>query len=87
MVPLVLLEPDTCGLSMLLVLLVPTAGGSFTLVVCFLSFCPSYPATDLASLLPSCLHFLICVCFMVGQCCRVVVVVCVCLVFVVVVGC
>jgi hypothetical protein len=80
LVPLVLLAPDACGSLALSVLLVPAAGGSFTLVVHFRVFCPSHPATDLASLLPSCLHFLIGVRFMVGWCCRVVVVVCVCLV-------
>jgi hypothetical protein len=80
LVPLVLLAPDACGSSASLVLLVPATDGSFTLEVCFQVFCPSCPATDLASLLPSCLHFLIGVCFMVGQYCCVVVVVCVCLV-------
>jgi hypothetical protein len=81
LVPLVLLVPDACGLSALLVLLVPAAGGSFMLRVLFQVFPPSCPAMDLASLLPSCLHFLIGVRFMVSQCCCVVVVVCVCLVF------
>ncbi len=67
LVPLVLLAPDACGLLALLVLLVPAVGGSFTLVVCFQVFCPSLPATDLASLLPSCLRFLAGVHFMVDM--------------------
>jgi hypothetical protein len=87
LVPLVLLAPDACGLSASSVLLVPAAGGSFMLVVCFQVFCPSCPATDLASLLPSYLRFLIGVHFMVSRCCHVVVVVCICLFFFVVVGC
>jgi hypothetical protein len=80
LVPLVLLVPDTCGTSALPVLIVPAAGGSFTLVVRFQVFCPSRPAINLASLLPSCLCFLIGVRFMVGRCCCVVVVMCICLV-------
>jgi hypothetical protein len=42
-------------------------GGSFTLVVRFQVFCPSRPAMDSASLLPSCLHFLAGVRFMVNM--------------------
>jgi hypothetical protein len=81
LVPLVLLAPDACGLSALSVLLVPATVGSFMLLVRFQVFCPSCPAMDLASLLPSCYRFLIGVRFMVGQCHCVVVVVCICLGF------
>ncbi len=92
LVPLVLFAPDSCGLLASLVLLVPAVGGSLTLVVRFQVSCP---ATDLASLLPSCLRFLAGVRFMVdmifGGWCRCVVdVVLLCAFvwfFVVVVGC
>jgi hypothetical protein len=67
LVPSVLLVPDAYGSLASLVVLVPAVGGSSMLVVCFQFFCPSCPATDLASLLPSCLHFLAGVRFMVDM--------------------
>jgi hypothetical protein len=65
---------------------------SFTLVVGFQVFCPSCPATDFTSLLPSCLHFLAGVRFIVDMILAVGVVVLLLLCasvwfFVVVVGC
>ncbi len=80
LVPLVLLAPDACGLSALLVLLVPAVGGSFMLVLCFQVFAPLV----LQRIRHLCCHpvcaFLIGARFMVSRCCCVVVIVCVCLV-------
>jgi hypothetical protein len=59
LVPLVLLAPEACGMLALSVLLVPAMVWSFLLVVHFRDFCPSHPAMDSASSLPSCLRFLI----------------------------
>jgi hypothetical protein len=92
LVPLVLFAPDACVSLALLVLLVPAVGGSFTLVVHFQVFCTSHPATNSASLLPSCLRFLAGVRLMVDMILAAGVIVllllCACVwFFVVVVGC
>jgi hypothetical protein len=63
----VLLAPDACGSLASLVLLVPSAGVSFMPVVRFRVFCPSRLANNSASLLPSCLRFLVGVRYMVDM--------------------